>query len=71
MDIWIGFTGIVILLALLLSYSSKRMKKDVAREEWQLEKTQQAIVEADAGNFATDKEMAELDKKWGYKLNSE
>lgn len=42
------------------------VKEFITREKWQIEKIQQAIIEADAGNFATDEEMAELDKKWGY-----
>jgi predicted transcriptional regulator len=38
----------------------------VDREAWQIAETKQALIEADAGDFATDEEMAALDAKWGY-----
>lgn len=38
----------------------------VAREAWQIAEIQKAMAEADAGDFATDEEMRELDAKWGY-----
>ena len=42
------------------------MRDFVEREEWQIAGIQQALKEADAGEFATDEEMAALDAKWGY-----
>lgn len=37
----------------------------VEREAWQIAEIKQALLEADAGDFATDEEMAALDAKWG------
>ena len=39
----------------------------VAREAWQVAEIQKGLVEADAGDFATDEENAALDAKWGYR----
>lgn len=36
----------------------------VDREAWQVAEIQQALIEADNGEFATDTEMALLDAKW-------
>ena len=36
----------------------------VEREAWQIAEIKQALLEADAGDFATDEEMAALDAKW-------
>ena len=36
----------------------------VEREAWQVAEIKQALLEADAGDFATDEEMAVLDAKW-------
>ena len=36
----------------------------VEREAWQIAEIKQALLEADAGDFATDAEMAALDAKW-------
>lgn len=41
----------------------------VDREAWQVAEIKQALVEADAGDFATDEEIDALDKKWGYSEN--
>ena len=41
----------------------------VEREAWQIAEIQQALKEANAGEFASDAEMAALDKKWGYNAN--
>ena len=38
----------------------------VEQEAWQIAEIKKAIAEADAGDFATDEEMRELDAKWGY-----
>jgi predicted transcriptional regulator len=39
----------------------------VAREAWQVAEIQKGLAEADAGDFATDEEMAALDAKWRYR----
>lgn len=36
----------------------------VDREAWQIAEIEQALREADAGDFATDAEMVALDAKW-------
>ena len=36
----------------------------VDREAWQIAEIKQGLLEADAGDFATDEEMAALDAKW-------
>lgn len=36
----------------------------VEREAWQIAEIKQALLEADAGDFATDEDMAALDAKW-------
>lgn len=36
----------------------------VDREAWQVAEIEQALMEADAGDFATDADMAALDEKW-------
>ena len=36
----------------------------VEREAWQVAEIKQGLLEADAGDFATDEEMAALDAKW-------
>ncbi len=42
------------------------LKSFIQSEKWQVEKIQQGIKEADAGNFATEEQMHMLDRKWGY-----
>jgi predicted transcriptional regulator len=37
----------------------------VDTNEWQIAEIQAAIKEADAGDFATDQEVADLAKRWG------
>ena len=39
----------------------------VEREAWQIAEIKQALLEADAGDFATDEEMTALNAKWGYR----
>lgn len=39
----------------------------VDREAWQLAEIKQALIEADAGDFATDEEVQAVFKKWGRK----
>ncbi len=36
----------------------------VEREAWQVAEIKQALLEAEAGDFAADEEMATLDVKW-------
>ena len=42
------------------------LQEFVDRESWQVAEINKAIQEADAGNFATDEEIAVLDAKWSY-----
>ena len=39
----------------------------VVRESWQVAEIKKGLLEADAGDFATDEEMAALDAKWGHR----
>ena len=39
----------------------------VEREAWQVAEIKKALEEADAGDFATDEEVATLDAKWGHR----
>jgi len=39
----------------------------VEREAWQVAEISQGLLEAEAGDFAADGEMAALDAKWGYR----
>lgn len=43
------------------------MRDFIAREAWQVAEIRQALKEADAGDFASDTEITELDAKWGYR----
>ncbi len=45
-------------------YAREAITEYVEREAWQITATLEAIKEADAGDFATDEEMAALRKKW-------
>ena len=56
-----------------LAESTSRSRSFVATEaireyvdlnEWQIEETKKAIVEADRGDFATDKEVERIKNKW-------
>lgn len=42
------------------------MQDFIDRESWQISEIKQALIEADAGDFATDEEMVAMDAKWGY-----
>lgn len=42
------------------------LRNFIEQEAWQVAEIKKAIAEADAGDFATDEEMRELDAKWGY-----
>lgn len=37
----------------------------VDREAWQVAEIEQALLEADAGDFSSEADMAALDAKWG------
>lgn len=41
----------------------------LARETWQIAEIQNAIKDADAGDFASNEEMALLHAKWAYNTN--
>ena len=43
------------------------MRDFIEREAWQVAEIQQAIKEADAGDFATDEEVEAVFNKWGRK----
>lgn len=50
------------------SYLAVQALQDfINREAWQVAEIQQALKEADDGDFATDEEMQNLDKKWDYR----
>ena len=40
------------------------LREYLAREAWQIEETQHALSEADAGDFASDEEVTALARKW-------
>jgi RHH-type rel operon transcriptional repressor/antitoxin RelB len=46
---------------------NQAMEEYIAREAWQVAEIRQALKEADAGDFATDEEIATFDAKWGYR----
>ncbi len=39
----------------------------INQESWQVAEIQKGLAEADAGDFATDEEIAAMDAKWGYR----
>ena len=43
---------------------NQAMREFLEREAWQVSAIRQAVREADAGDFATDEEVAALDAKW-------
>ena len=43
------------------------MQDFIEREAWQVAEIMQALKEADAGDFASNEEIAALDAKWGYR----
>ncbi|NCD26506.1 MAG: ribbon-helix-helix protein, CopG family [Deltaproteobacteria bacterium] len=45
---------------------NQAMEEYIAREAWQVTEIRKALKEADAGEFATDEEMAKLDANWSY-----
>lgn len=46
---------------------NQALEEYIAREAWQVAEIRKALQEADAGDFATDEEIAALDTKWGYR----
>lgn len=44
---------------------NEALREYIAREAWQVAEILKALKEADAGDFATDEEVAALDAKWG------
>ena len=42
------------------------LRNFIDQEAWQIAEIKKGIAEADAGDFATEEEMRELDAKWGY-----
>ena len=44
--------------------AAEAIREYVALNEWQIEEIKKGIQEADAGNFATDEEVAAMRKKW-------
>lgn len=42
------------------------LRNFIDQEAWQIAEIKKGIAEADAGDFATDEEMRELDAKWRY-----
>ena len=48
--------------------ASEAIKEFVENNEWQLEEIQAALLEADAGDFATDKSVQKTFEKWGVKI---
>jgi len=44
--------------------AAEAIREFVENNEWQIAETRAAIAEAEAGDFATDKEVAALARKW-------
>jgi RHH-type rel operon transcriptional repressor/antitoxin RelB len=44
--------------------AAEAIRSYVENNEWQIGETQAALKEADAGDFASDKDVATLAKKW-------
>lgn len=42
------------------------IKDFISQQAWQIAEIKKGLAEADAGDFATDEEIRELDAKWGY-----
>jgi predicted transcriptional regulator len=48
---------------------NQTLEEYTASEAWQVAEIRKALQEADAGDFATDEEIAALDAKWGYRAD--
>jgi RHH-type rel operon transcriptional repressor/antitoxin RelB len=46
------------------SFLAEAIREFVVLNEWQIEETKKAFAQADAGDFATDQEVAHVFKKW-------
>ena len=46
-------------------HADQAIRRYLAEEAWQIQETLEGIEEAEAGDFATDEEMAESFAKWG------
>ena len=44
--------------------AAEAIREFVENNEWQIAEVQEALLEADAGGFASDKEVTTLAKKW-------
>ena len=49
--------------------ASEAIREFIENNEWQIAETRAALKEADAGDFASDREVERLRKKW--KLNAD
>ena len=47
--------------------AAEAIRDYVELNEWQIQQTQQALAEADAGDFASDEDVAALAAKWAPK----
>jgi predicted transcriptional regulator len=45
--------------------AAEAIRAYVESNEWQIGEIQAALADADAGDYATDKDVAKLGKKWG------
>ena len=44
--------------------AAEAIREFVTLNEWQIDETQKAIAQADAGDFAADREVARVIRKW-------
>lgn len=49
--------------------AGQAMQDYLSRESWQVAEIEQAIIEADAGDFASDEEVAAKMKKWSSRAS--
>jgi RHH-type transcriptional regulator, rel operon repressor / antitoxin RelB len=45
--------------------AAEAIREYIALNEWQVQEVRDALAEADAGDFASDAEVAKVFKKWG------
>ncbi|GAB6061254.1 CopG family ribbon-helix-helix protein [Desulfonatronum parangueonense] len=45
---------------------NQAMEEYISREAWQVAEIRKSLHEADAGDFATDDDLATLDAKWNF-----
>jgi predicted transcriptional regulator len=46
---------------------AEAVREYLALNEWQVQETRKALVEADHGEFASEKEVQQALKKWGHR----